>query len=248
MSRLAGALGIAALVGVLAAPLVGQGQGPRQANRAELTAMLDSLEHALPQIDDDNRILAEMSVVALQRRLDEGDVWPGDVVTLRVAGEDRWTADFTVTPTRSIELESIEAVSLANVLHSELEESITLQLAKYLRDPLVQVEVLKRIGILGAVGNPGFFTVTGSILVSEAVMLAGGPGDNSNVDRIEFRRLGQPLPVGTRVVWESMSLDDLGVRSGDEMFVPTNPRSLGAFLLAALGLVATITLIAIRIW
>jgi protein involved in polysaccharide export with SLBB domain len=134
------------------------------------------------------------------------------------------------------------------VLYAELEEKISLQLSRYLRDPRVQVLVLKRIGVTGFVARPGFYTIDGSSLVSDAVMLAGGPSNASNVSTIQFRRMGVPLDIPPGVVWQSMSLDDLGVQSGDEMYVPQSGSDFVRFLVAALGIVLAITLIAIRIF
>jgi len=223
--------------------------GPRMASRAQLTALLDSLQAAYSTIkDNDERGTVMMSIATIGRRLREGDVYAGDVVTLRVTGEDRWSTDFTVTPTRTIELESIDPINLSNVLHAEVEETIARQLGRYLRDPRVQVDVLKRIGITGNVSNPGFYTVAGSILVSDAIMLAGGPGAGGNVDKIQFRRLGTRLDIGEQVVWQSLSLDELGMQSGDEMYVPQGGSAVGRSLLAVLGIVGTITFISFRLF
>ena len=220
------------------------------ATRDQLTAMVDSLQGELSsyRVGSDEHTKIERSIQAISERLTQGDVFAGDVVRLRVAGEDRWTLDHTVTPTRTLALEAIDPVDVSGTLYAEIEEKITLQLAKYLREPRVDALVLKRIGVTGFVGSPGFYLMDGASLVSEAVMVAGGPGGGSNINTIEFRRMGVPLDIPAGVVWQSMSLDDLGVMSGDEMYIPQSGSSLGRFLLAALGLVATVTLIAIRIF
>lgn len=223
--------------------------GPRMATRPELTALLDSLQNAYSMIrDNEQRGTVMTSIATIGRRLREGDVHPGDVVSLRVTNETRWTTDFTVTPTRTIELESIDPIDLSSVLHVEVEETIARHLARYLREPRIQVDVLKRIGVTGFVQNPGFYTITGTSLVSDAIMLAGGPGAGGNVSKIQFRRLGTRLDIGEQVVWQSMSLDDLGVQSGDEMYVPQAGSSFGRALLVGLGILATVTFIAIRLF
>jgi protein involved in polysaccharide export with SLBB domain len=247
---LAGVVSGTAPVPAQAQQLIPADHGPRTATREQLSALVDSLQAATSQyeVGDDDRVQIERSIQAISARLAGGDVFPGDVVQLRVSGEDRWTSDHTVTPTRTIALDDIEPVDVSGVLHAELEEKISIQLSRYLRDPRVQVLVLKRIGVTGFVGSPGFYTIDGSALVSEAVMLAGGPGNASNVNTIQFRRMGVTLNIPAGVVWQSMSLDDLGVQSGDEMYVPQSGSSLGRFLVAAMGIVLAITLIAIRIF
>ncbi|MDH3734664.1 MAG: hypothetical protein OEU54_14135 [Gemmatimonadota bacterium] len=229
--------------------LMAADHGSRMATREALTAQVDSLQSAIGMMERGNeRTQAEMSMQAIATRLREGDVHAGDVVQLSVVGEERWTNAHTVTPIRTLALEAIDPIDVSGILHSELEEALSLELSRYLRDPRIQVDVLKRIGVTGYVGRPGFYTITGTSLVSDAVMLAGGPAGNSNVNTIQFRRLGVPLDIPTNVVWQSMSLDDLGVQSGDEMYIPQGGSSLGRFIIAALGIALTITLIAFRLF
>jgi len=231
------------------APLAAQAdRGPRLATREELTRLMEERQASLPMLEKDDREEATASVAAIARRLREGDVWPGDIVRLRVLGEDRWTLDHTVTPMRTIALEGIEPIDVAGALYSELEQHIAESLSRYLREPRIDVDVLKRVGVLGNVGNPGFYLTTGNSLVSELIMQAGGPAANANVDRIVFRRLGDELDIGPQVVWQSMSLDDLGILSGDEVYVPQSGSRVGRFLLGTLGVVGTVSFIMWRIF
>ena len=96
--------------------------------------------------------------------------------------------------------------------------------------------------------SAGFYTTRGNALVSEVIMLAGGPSASANVDGIEFRRLGEPLDIDSQVVWQSMSLDELGIQSGDEVYVPQSGSSVGRFLLGALGVFASVSFIIWRVF
>lgn len=213
--------------------------GSRMASRAELNALLDSLQSvAIAERSGDARRDLQNQISGLAYRLQQGDIWPGDVIDLSVSGEAKWVGQFPVTPSRLLELDDIEPLSLEGVLYSEAEEAITLQLARYLREPRVRVQVLKRIGVLGAVGSPGFYNVAGSSLVSEVLMTAGGPASNADVDRLELRRLGSRIAQGRpKVVWQSLSLDQLGVNSGDEMFLPTRRTPFLPWLWGSIGVV-----------
>ncbi len=248
---LAAALLALAMAGVTARDAGAQQMvGPRLGSRAELTAMLDSLQAAAAGVRDGDRSREiQNQISGLGYRLREGDVWPGDVVDLVVTNEAKWTRQFTVSPNRKLELDDIEPVDLSSVLYSELEGAIALQLARYLREPRVRARVLKRIGILGQVGSPGFYVVEGTSLVSELVMTAGGPSGNADLDDVEFRRLGNKIELGRpRVAWQSLSIDQLGIHSGDEMFVPARPSSIGRILLAALGVAVSISFLVIRLF
>ncbi len=209
-------------------------RGPRMGSRAELTAALDSLQQFLPIADGDSERRVRQEIAGIGRRLREGDVWPGDVIDLAVGGQPRWTGQFTVTPTRTLELPDIDPIDLSGVLLSELEEALSSQFARYLQEPRVQVRVLKRVGVTGNVGSPGFYTVDGSSLVSDVVMVAGGPQSSAKIDKIKFRRLGDDLRVGDQVVWQSLSLDELGIQSGDELYVPGGGIGIGKILLGVL--------------
>lgn len=224
--------------------------GPRMASRAELNTLLDSLQNvAISERDEDARRDFQNRISALAYRLQQGDIWPGDIIDLSVSNEAKWVGQFTVTPGRQLELEDIDALSLDGVLYSEAEESITLQLARYLREPRVRVEVLKRVGVLGSVGSPGFYDVPGSSLVSDVIMLAGGPDPAADVNRVEFRRLGTRIAEGRpNVVWQTLSLDELGVNSGDEMWVPARRTPPFQWLLGAIGVTLTLLFLYTRIF
>lgn len=240
---------IAVAIGVVGvacgSPAAAQMVGPRMASCAQLEATLDSLRAvAARTTDDDEREQLQNQIGGLAYRLQEGDVWPGDVIDLSVPGlaDGKWTGQFTVTPSRQLELPDIDPIPVEGILYAELEEKLASALARYLREPRVRAQVLKRIGVLGQVGSPGFYEVPGSSLVSEVIMQAGGPGPGADVDDVEFRRFGEEIETGReRVVWQNLSLDQLGVRSGDEMYVPGQgsgglPSAVLGAVTSALGL------------
>ncbi|MFQ5678386.1 MAG: polysaccharide biosynthesis/export family protein [Gemmatimonadota bacterium] len=241
--------GLLSLVWVAApAPAAAQMYGPRMASREQLETSLDSLQEVLDATRDRDRADAlQREILGIRYRLEHGDIWAGDILALTVAGEANWTGSFTVSPRRELELPDIEAIRVQGVLYSELGETIAATLSRYLREPRITVDVLKRIAVLGAVGTPGFFNVKGSALVSDALMLAGGPASNAKVRGVKIRRAGERVSPGRpQVAFESLSLDQLGVVSGDELFVPTKGGPPTRILLGLLGVAGTVTLIITR--
>lgn len=255
---------------VTAGPALAQA-GPRMATRSELEARLDSLQRAASaERDSDARQDLTIEIGLVASRLRDGDIWPGDVVNLRVADEPRWSNRFTVTPDRRIDLEcptstpgaaagavsgaaavppgatpctggGIAPINMAGVLQSELEAHLRDELSVYLREPEVRAELLRRIGVTGAVGAPGFYVVSGASLVSEVIMQAGGPASNAKVEKAEFRRMGDDIDFGQgQLVFQSHSIDQLGLRSGDEIYVPARGSSFGAILLGVVGAVGSL--------
>lgn len=225
MLRIVAGAWLAALVGVLSAADVARAQhivGPREASRAQLETVLDSLQRELQSArDGDRRDRLREDVAALEHRLQHGDLYPRDVVVLSVEGQEAWSGEFSVTPQQEIELPRLDPISLDGVLYAELEPHLQEYFGQYLRDPRVRAQALKRVAILGEVGSPGFYNLPGSMLVSEAIMEAGGPSQRANVEKTELRSWGQRLARDREnLPAQGLSLDRLGVSSGDEIFVP----------------------------
>jgi protein involved in polysaccharide export with SLBB domain len=225
--------------------------GKHYATRAQLEAVGDSLRAAIEAYGrgSPTATAAEASLVRLETRLETGDFHGGDVVLLTVEEDQRWTDTFTVRPNQTIELQDVPAISLYGALYSEGPDRVRLALSEYLRDPEIQMETTKRVAILGGVGAPGFYYISGPELISQAIMIAGGPGQNARMDKVELRRGEEAIARLPSDVVQSMTLDELGVQSGDEIFVPTLEqanlflRNVALVLGIAGGIVAFIYLI-----
>ncbi len=122
----------------------------------------------------------------------------------------------------TLRLPNIPDVPLKGVLRSELPDYLTKYLARYIREPNVRVETLIRLSMLGQVGKPGFYDFNSDVLLTDAIMAAGGPTGTAAIERSTIRR-------GTSVVAEretvrraaqtGATLDRLGLRPGDEVTI-----------------------------
>jgi protein involved in polysaccharide export with SLBB domain len=221
--------------------------------RAELEELLDRLETAASSPGYSGRIReqAAREAAVVRTRLQEGDFQVGDRVILQVLGEFADTV--AVEPGRVITLPGMGPIPLAGVLRSELEEHLTRELATYLRDPVVEASSLIRIAVLGRVGQQGFYTMPASLLVEEALMLAGGPAPEADLDEAEILR-------GDRVIWEDdalqraivegRTLDQLSLRAGDRIMIPVRQRGIfeGGLLRTLLVVVPPLTYTLLRIF
>jgi protein involved in polysaccharide export with SLBB domain len=225
--------------------------GQHYASRAQLRATGDSLRATIEAYGRGSPAAtqAEASLVTLEQRLESGDFHRGDVVLLTVREDERWSDTFTVRPNQTIELPDIPAISLYGALYSEGPERVRAALSEYLRDPEIQMETTKRVAILGGVGAPGYYYIAGPELLSAAIMSAGGPGQNARMDKVELKRQEQAIARLPSDIVQSMTLDELGVLSGDEIFVPTLEqsnlflRNIALVLGIAAGTIGLITLI-----
>ena len=196
-----------------------------QLTRAELEEMLARYQETASSSSYSGAIRdqARREAEQIQQRLEEGDVRVGDRVSLIVQGYPALSDTFPVISGRVLRLPELGDLPLSGVLRSELQEHLTAQIARYIRDPIVRVRSLVRLEILGTVGQPGFFTVPSDLLISDALMVAGGPAGNANLEKITIKR-------GDRTIWEGdrlrravvagRTLDQLNIRAGDSIYVP----------------------------
>jgi protein involved in polysaccharide export with SLBB domain len=168
----------------------------------------------------------------IRQRLEEGDMRVGDRVYMLVEGYPMLSDTFNVVTGRKIVLPDIGDVPLAGVLRSEVDDHMRRAVASYLRNPTVHTRTLVRLEIRGAVNRPGFYAIPADVLVSDALMIAGGPGGRADIEKVRIQRGRDVLWDGSRLraaVIEGRTLDQLGVRAGDGIIVPEERSAMVTF-------------------
>jgi len=226
-----------------------------QATRQELQASLLRIDSILGSPGYSSRIrdAKKREGVLIRDRLIEGDLQVGDQVILTVQGEQAFTGTFLVGAGRVLSLPGTPDIPLRGVLRSEAQDYITEQLKRYVRDPAVRVQTLIRMSILGAVGKQGFYQVPADVLVSDAIMLAGGPAGSADPNRSIVRRSGNTLLTQDDVreaIVRGTTLDQLNLRAGDEMVVDAKQvqRRSTISALTVITLVTSITYFLVQIF
>lgn len=195
-----------------------------QAARAELEANLLQIDSILSSPGYSGRIreAKRREKTLIQQRLTEGDMQVGDAIALTVLGEAALTGTFVVGAGQVLILPGLEPIPMRGVLRSEAEGHLTQQLQRYLRDPSVRVQTSIRLSILGAVGKQGFYQIPADVMISDAIMAAGGPGGGADPNRTIVRRAGTLLlseeEIAAALV-RGATLDQLNLRAGDEITV-----------------------------
>lgn len=196
-----------------------------QMTRDGLEQLLETYEAAASSdaYSDELRARARYEATLVRTRLREGDFQVGDQIILQVEAHDDLSDTFIVETGRKITLPLIGEISLQGVLRSELESHLTREIGRYIREPVVRARSLIRISVLGAVGQPGFYTVPAEALFEQILMTAGGPASNAKLTEVRIER-------GTRNIWEGEPLqqaiiegrtvDQLSLRAGDRIVVP----------------------------
>lgn len=218
--------------------------GPQRATRAELTALISTLESRLASAKgtDRNRTLAELA--AVKERLVEGDFRVGNQFVVTVTSPALTGSDtVSVRDSLLVSIAKLADVSLRGVLRSELNDKLSSHVARYLRDAQVRANVLTRISIIGAVNRPGIYSPSPDRPIGELMMLAGGPTSEAKIGELEISRSGRKLlslKDSKKALQEGRTLDQLDVQSGDEVRIPAKRRINWSAILQAVGIAVTL--------
>ena len=169
---------------------------------------------------------------------------PGDVVRVRVWREPDLSGDFAVDENGTVVLPRLGRIDAAGVPPAALRERVVRGYTAFLNHTSVEVTLLRRVQVLGAVRNPGLYPVDATMTVGDALALAGGTTPQGHPDRVVLvHRDGG----GGTVVSRRTLIGDSPLRSGDQVFVPErswasrNTGVLVGIVTATLGLIATLT-------
>lgn len=154
------------------------------------------------------------SGVAAQPATSTAPLQPGDVLRLRVWREPDWSGDFPVAPDGTVVLARLGAVRIDTVTTDRLTTVLQAQFGVYLRDPVVEVMPLRRVGVYGAVSKPGLYLADPTMGPTDVAGLAGGAMPDARRDRVVLERAGT-----RRIVLLAEAARD-PLRSGDRITVP----------------------------
>jgi hypothetical protein len=174
------------------------------------------------KLDEEEREARAAEAAALRARLREGDFRAGDRVVVLVRGDSALSDTFTVRAGQVLSLPGAGDVSLSGVLRAELQDHVRTGIGRYVRNPTVQTTALLRVAVLGEVSSPGYYSLPADALVSDAIMVAGGPTQRADLDRTRIRRGREEILRDKQTktaLAEGRTLDQLGLRAGDEILV-----------------------------
>jgi protein involved in polysaccharide export with SLBB domain len=216
-------------------PLAAQQQNwdPRRVymSRGDLEQLLSRLEKTVnsPVYSSALRERARQESSLIRIRLDQGDFQVGDRVLLTVEGEPALSDTFTVADDRQLDLPAIGDVPLSGLLRAELEAFLAEYLGRYIREPRVRARSLVPITLLGGVERPGFYTVPSQLLLTDALMLAGGVIMEAQIQDIRVERGDERIWEGDALqeaITAGRTLDQLNIRAGDRVVVPIGGRGI----------------------
>jgi protein involved in polysaccharide export with SLBB domain len=164
------------------------------------------------------KLSAQSDVTSPRAAGDSADiVRPGDLIRLKIWREPDMSGDIAVDEGGVATLPRLGPLRVTNLPGDSLKRMLIRSYAKYLRDPSVDITVLRRITVLGAVRTPNVYHIEPTMTVADALALAGGAAPDGKLDQVELRRRGggEPVKLSRRA-----RLADTPIRSGDELYVP----------------------------
>lgn len=123
-------------------------------------------------------------------------VRPGDQISLRILREPDMSGVFTVADDGRVLLPRLGRVQVDDRTAAVLRDSLSVAYAEYLREPSLEVTVLRRVGVRGEVRKPDLYLVDLTLTLRDVIAQAGGVTENGDPGRIEIVREGERIRLG----------------------------------------------------
>jgi polysaccharide export outer membrane protein len=141
---------------------------------------------------------------------------PGDVIRLRVWREPDMSGEFQVNESGEVTLPQIGTLHVSGISPDSLRAFIVAKYAPALRNPSIEVTVLKRVRVVGAVKNPGLYPVDDTFSVGDVLAAAGGITTDGDRRKVRLARSGEE---GETMLSLDARIAESPVRSGDQIEV-----------------------------
>ena len=189
-------------------PIAGARVGGRSRVLVGLTALLTAL--TLSAVTSAGAQQSDSSFA-----VGDAPVGLGDKVVLKVWREPDWSDAFPVDPAGDVVLPRIGRIHVVGMAPSALKDTVRSRLGVFLRDPNVDLVVLRRVAVLGSVRKPDVLFVEPVTTLQGVIAQAGGIDEEGDANRIEILRDGRRIRLGR---WNAVSTS-ADVRSGDQVIV-----------------------------
>jgi polysaccharide export outer membrane protein len=158
--------------------------------------------------------------------------------------EPELDGEYIVDETGAVVLPLLGHRAVTGIRLTDLKQQLLEEYAEQLRNQEVQITLLRRVRILGAVDEPGLYYIDQTMTLGDAVALAGGATNEGKLDDIKIIRDGEEirsnLDSTVSVVEE--------VQSGDQIIVPErswfarNGAVIIAATISAIGFIVAVTI------
>lgn len=149
-------------------------------------------------------------------RTQDAPVQPGDRIFVKFSRDPQWNDTVLVDASRVGVFPRLGMVDVSALTLGTVRDSLRARYGRYLRDPALDVLVLRRIIVNGDVGKPNVYLVDATATLQEVIARAGGVTELGDARKVQVIRDGQPRLIPD---WERDRTVASELRSGDQVFV-----------------------------
>ncbi len=146
---------------------------------------------------------------------------PGDGIRLIFYNiSDSVSGDYFILEDGGVSLPYLGKIKAADRNIDSLKQEIYEKYSNLYRDPELTILPLIRVNVFGEVNKPGYYYVTGTDKLADVIAKASGPTPQADLGSITITRNGKELDVdGEKIIEKGNKLDDIGLQSGDQIYV-----------------------------
>jgi len=175
---------------------------------------------------------AQNGVDGVAQRASAALIRPGDRIELVFRRDRELSGGSTVNERGEAVFPKLGSVNVASIRIADLQDTLRVRYAEFLRTTDVDVQVLRRVVVNGEVRSPNVYYVDLSSGVRDALARAGGLLETSNKKNVVVMRDGAEIKVRD---WERRQDAGADLQSGDQIIVGRKSW----FVINALPLVST---------
>ncbi|MBK8946963.1 MAG: polysaccharide biosynthesis/export family protein [Ignavibacteriae bacterium] len=147
---------------------------------------------------------------------------PGDGIRVNFYNiSEQISGDYFIQDNGKIHLPYLGLINSVDCEFNDLRTEIINKYSEIYKNPELSIQPLHRVDILGEVGKPGVYYLTGFETISDLLSLAGGETSDSNIDELSIIRNDSQIEIDLEKFLEGKNnLADIGLESGDKVYVP----------------------------
>lgn len=147
---------------------------------------------------------------------------PGDGIRISFFNiEDSIKGNYYILDNGNLHLPYLGLINSHKKDFSDLRNEIIEKYSVLYNNPEINIQPLYRIDILGEIGTPGVYYLTGYETLTDLIALAGGETNDSNIEDIVLLRNDSKIDIDLQSFLKGRSnIGDVGIESGDKVYVP----------------------------
>lgn len=166
---------------------------------------------------------------------------PGDAIQVSFSGDSAAGGSYTVDETGRVSLPLLGTKEVGGTPAPRLRREIIDGYEDQLRNQAIQISLLRRVQVLGAVKEPGLYHVDPTMTLGDVLAQAGGATPQGELKNVRVMRGGRDFIV------DAERGEAYAVQSGDRVFVPERAWIKRNSALVVGGLLSA-TAIILRTW